>query len=165
MRVAVLSDTHDHLDQLAKALAPVRESGAEAVVFCGDFCAPFTLAALAEGYAGPIHAVFGNNDGDRMMLLDVASQHPHVRLHGEVGRLELGGRQVAVVHYADLGHELAASNNYDAVFCGHTHVYEEARVGRRPTLVVNPGEVMGRLGDPSWALADLTSLSVEKMRL
>ena len=79
MNVAVLSDTHDHLDRLAKALAAVRDSGAAALVFCGDLCAPFTLAALAEGYAGPIHAVFGNNDGDRMMLLTIAAQHPHVQ--------------------------------------------------------------------------------------
>ena len=165
MNVAVLSDTHDHLDQLAKALAAVRDSGAEALVFCGDFCAPFTLAALAEGYAGPIHAVFGNNDGDRMMLLTIASQHPHVCLHGEIGRLELGGRQAAIVHYTDLGHDLAASGSYDVVFCGHTHVYETARVGPPPTLVVNPGEVMGRLGAPSWALVDLAALTVHQHRL
>ena len=165
MKVAVLSDTHDHLDQARHGAGRHPESGAEALVFCGDFCAPFTLAALAEGYTGPIHAVFGNNDGDRMMLLTIADQHPHVYLHGEVGRVELGGRQAAIVHYTDLGHDLAASGSYEVVFCGHTHVYETARVGPRPTLVVNPGEVMGRLGAPSWALVDLATLTAQQQRL
>ena len=165
MKIAVLSDSHDHLDQLAAALAAVRDSPAETVVFCGDFCAPFSLAALAEGFPGPIHAVFGNNDGDRMAMLRLAAQHPHVTLHGEIARLDLGGRRVAITHYTDLGHDLAASGNYDVVLCGHTHQFEQALVGSRPALLVNPGEVMGRLGKPSWALVDIATLAVEHSRL
>ena len=165
MKVAVLSDTHDHLDHLEQALVSVNASGAEGRVFCGDFCSPFTLAHLADGYAGPIHAVFGNNDGDRMMLLSVAAEHPHVHLHGDIARLELGSRQVAIVHYSDLGHDLAASDSYEVVLCGHTHAFEESRVGSRNCLLVNPGELMGRLGRPSWALVNLATLEVTRMRI
>ena len=47
MKIAVLSDIHDRLDHLARALELVREEQAERLVFLGDFCAPFSLAAIA----------------------------------------------------------------------------------------------------------------------
>ena len=36
------------------------------MIFCGDFCAPFTLTEIGQGFAGPVHCVLGNNDGDRV---------------------------------------------------------------------------------------------------
>ena len=45
--IGMCSDIHDNIWALERAiplLAP-----AQVVVFCGDFCAPFTLSQLAEG--------------------------------------------------------------------------------------------------------------------
>ena len=72
--IAVLSDCHDHLEHLGRALEVVREEGAERLFYLGDFCAPFSLAALAEGFAGPVDAVLGNNDGDVFLLCQVAGR-------------------------------------------------------------------------------------------
>ena len=33
-----------------------------------------TLAQIAEGFPGPIHIVFGNNDGDPRLLMQVAAK-------------------------------------------------------------------------------------------
>ena len=60
MRVAVLSDIHDNIWNLEKVLKSV--AGAEALVFCGDFCAPFTLAQIAEGFGEVVHVVWGDSD-------------------------------------------------------------------------------------------------------
>ncbi|MDD3826348.1 MAG: metallophosphoesterase family protein, partial [Anaerolineae bacterium] len=54
MKIAVLSDVHDNIWKLEKLLASLE---ADALVFCGDFCAPFTLAQIAEGFGGPVHVV------------------------------------------------------------------------------------------------------------
>ena len=75
MKIAVLSDIHDRLDHLELVLLKVRESGADVLFFLGDFCAPFSLAALAEGFSNPIHAVFGNNDGDIFLLCKIGRAH------------------------------------------------------------------------------------------
>jgi len=107
MRVAVLSDCHDNIWNLEKVLPRLRQ--ADVAIFCGDFCAPFTLKMLAEGFAGPVHAVLGNNDGDVYLLLRVAKQASNVTLHQSVGELELDGRHLAVVHYPHLGEALALS--------------------------------------------------------
>ena len=86
MKIAILSDIHDNIWQLEVLLADLK---ADALLFCGDFCAPFTLAQLAEGFNGPIHVVFGNNDGDQYLLSQVAGKFAHVTLHGDFAELEM----------------------------------------------------------------------------
>ena len=150
MQIAVLSDIHDHLEQLQKVLAQIGQ--AEAVLCCGDFCAPFTLKALAEGFHGPVHAVFGNNDGDAFLMLAVAQQAGHVRFYKPVANLELGGKRIAVAHYPEVGEALALSGKFDAVFSGHNHIAHVKTLAT--TLWGNPGEVMGRFGKASYGLYD-----------
>jgi len=157
MLVAVLSDCHDNIWNLEKVLP--RLGGAEVALFCGDFCAPFTLKMLAEGFAGPVHAVFGNNDGDVYLLLSVAGKAGNVTLHQPLCQLELDGRRIAAVHYPELGEALALCGKYDAVFSGHSHVAQVKMLGS--TLWANPGEVMGRFGKPSFGLYDTSDNSFE----
>ena len=156
MKIAILSDIHDNIWKLETLLAALE---AEALIFCGDFCAPFTLAQIAEGFAGPVHAIFGNNDGDQLFLSRMASRFPHVTLHGDFAELELDGRQVAVTHYPEIGRALALGGIYDLVCHGHSHERVVEQVGE--TLRVNPGEVMGRLGLSTYALYETSTGQAE----
>jgi putative phosphoesterase len=152
MRIAILSDIHDNIWRLETLLAGLE---ADALIFCGDFCAPFTLAQIGEGFDGPVHVVFGNNDGDQLLLARVASRFPQVTLHGQFCELELDGRRVAVTHYPEIGKALARGGGYDLVCHGHSH--ERIIKKHAKTLRVNPGEVMGRLGLSTYALYDTVS--------
>jgi putative phosphoesterase len=158
VRIAILSDVHDNLWQLETLLAGLV---ADALIFCGDFCAPFTLAQIAQGFAGPVHVVFGNNDGDQFLLAQVAANFDHVTLHGQFAELELEGRKVAVTHYPQLGEALARGGVYDLVCHGHSHERVVEQVGE--TLRVNPGEVMGRFGLSTYALYDTATGQAEIM--
>jgi putative phosphoesterase len=149
MKIAILSDVHDNIWKLEMLLADLE---ADVLIFCGDFCAPFTLAQIAEGFAGPVHVVFGNNDGDQFLLARVASKFTHVTLHGDFAELELDGRQVAVTHYPQIGQALARGGLYDLVCHGHSHERVVEQTGR--TVRVNPGEVMGRFGLATYSLYD-----------
>jgi hypothetical protein len=148
VRIAVCSDIHDNIWKLG-AMLPLA-ADCEALIFCGDFCAPFTLSQVADGFAGPVHVVWGNNDGDKWLLTQIARASETVTLHGEFAELELGGRSIAVNHYPAIAAPLAASGAYDAVFHGHDHTPREERIGR--TLLLNPGEVMGRFGRSTFAV-------------
>jgi putative phosphoesterase len=152
MKFAILSDIHDHLKNLASVLEKVRESGAECLLFLGDFCAPFTLAEIAKGFSGPVHAVLGNNDGDPLLLAKIASQHAHVSLHGQLAELDIAGRKIALNHYPEIAKRLAESQAYDAVFSGHDHRRYFHRIGK--ALWANPGEIMGRFGTVSFGIYD-----------
>lgn len=163
MRIAVVSDIHDNIWNLETALNDINERGAEAFVFVGDFCAPFTLAQIGESFDGEVHAVFGNNDGDQFLLSKVAGNFKHVHLHGHLAELELGGKKIALNHYPDIARRLAESGAYDAVFSGHNHERQHETVGE--TLWANPGEVMGRFGSPSYGLYDTETDSFEHIEI
>lgn len=158
MRIAVLSDIHDNIWKLARLLEQV-QGEADVLIFCGDFCAPFTLRQIAEGFTGPIHVVFGNNDGDPLLLSQVASTFRHVTLHGPFAEVDLDGRRVAVTHYPQIGKALLKSGLYDLVCYGHSHGAEVVREGR--TVGINPGEVMGRFGRSTYGLYDTASGEAE----
>ncbi len=157
MKIAVFSDIHDHLENLRRALERVQGCGA--LLFCGDLCAPFTLAEIVAHFAGPIHTVLGNNDGDPLLLAGVAQRAGRVTLHGIHADLELAGRRIALVHYPRLAEGLAALGEYDLVCHGHDHQRRSMQVGR--TVLLNPGEVMGWKGPSSCALYDAATGQVE----
>jgi len=152
MVIAVLSDAHDNIWNLADALRQVRAAGAEVLIFCGDFCAPFTLTQIGEGFVGPVHSVLGNNDGDPRLLLLNAQAAGNVTLHGQYAELTLAGRRVAVNHYPEIARRVAESGQFDLVCYGHNHLAKVEQIGA--TVLANPGEIMGRFGAPSFGLYD-----------
>ena len=139
MRIAVLSDIHDNVWKLAAALEAAAD--ADALICCGDLCSPFIVHQLGRGFAGPIHVVLGNNDGDLYRIAANARLYDRMRIHGELFRGELGGRRVAVNHYDNIARAIAASGEFDVVCYGHNHLYSVDRIGR--TLAINPGAIMG----------------------
>ena len=150
MLITICSDIHDNIWKLADALPGMNDG--DLLIFGGDFCAPFTLNQLATGFDGPVHAVWGNNDGDARLLSRVAAAAGNVTLHGELAELDLNGFRVAVNHYPEIAVGLAASGRYDLVCYGHDHTLKYERVGG--TWLVNPGEMMGRFGRSTFIIFD-----------
>ena len=162
MRIAILSDIHDRLELLEEGLKKVQDC--EALICCGDLCSPFTAKALGEGFSGPVYVVFGNNDGDVWRISANAIKRPNLHFLGELGEVELGGKKFAIHHFDNVGRALAMSGQYDVVCCGHSHRYEVTRVGK--TLLINPGEIYGRLtGLSSLAVYDTSLDRVEQIVL
>ena len=158
MRLAVLSDTHDHLGVLRAALP--RLAAADVVLHCGDLCSPFIVRQLAEGLGGrPVHIVWGNNEGDVRLMAQIAQAHPHVTLHGALAELTLDGVRVAMNHYPEIARRLAQSGQYDLVCYGHDHQAHTEVVGA--CVLLNPGEVMGLYGRRSLAYFDTATRQVE----
>ena len=136
MRVAVISDIHDHLANLAAAIDAV--SAADVLICCGDLCSPFVMDVLAR-FPGQVHIVFGNNDADLFRITRKSSER--VRVHGEFLETVLDGKKIAVNHFDYLARPIAQSGLYDIVCYGHNHDFSVARIGR--TLAINPGAIMG----------------------
>ncbi len=144
MRIGIVSDTHDDLAAVEAAVALFDREGADVVVHCGDFVAPFSVTPFDVG--GPdapdFYAVRGNNDGEWAVQSTVESFGTYL---GEAGTLSLGGGagaesvDVAVAHGTSrpVVDALVDCGDYDYVFHGHTHAHGvEARDG---TVRVNPG--------------------------
>jgi putative phosphoesterase len=159
MKIAILSDAHDNIWKLGAVLEDIAGSGASALIFCGDLCAPFTLKQIAEDFAGPAHFVLGNNDGDVLLLSRIANGLDNATLHGPFAYLEFGAIRVAVNHYPQIALDQARSGQYDLVCYGHDHTANVEQVG--DTLLVNPGEAMGRFGKSTYALYDTDTRTAE----
>ncbi|HHX65202.1 MAG TPA: metallophosphoesterase family protein [Chloroflexi bacterium] len=150
MRIGVISDIHDNIWALEEVLGQLNDCD---LLFClGDLCAPFTITAIGEGFSGPVHLVWGNNDGDKLFIAQNAAKVGNVTIHGEFAELEIDGRKIALSHYPHIGRALAAGEQYDLVCHGHDHERKITWYGR--TLLLNPGEVMGRFGVRSYAVYD-----------
>lgn len=162
MKLAILSDSHDHIPNLRRAISRAREAGARVCFHCGDLISPFMVPVLAE-FPGPVHLILGNNRGDPHLLEKQVARFENVHFHGEFAFLEEGGLSIAMVHYPELARGFAATGDYDLVLCGHTHVYKVLRVGR--ALVINPGEILGKEGTPTFVLYDTESGEVERVEL
>jgi hypothetical protein len=138
MRIAILSDIHDNLWNLAAALKAVED--AEMLMCCGDLCSPFVVDELAK-FPKDVHIVFGNNDADLYRITTKAAKHSQIHLHGELFEASVGTKRFAVNHFDYLARPMAKSGTYDVVCFGHNHELEISRDAR--CLLINPGPIMG----------------------
>lgn len=141
MRIAILSDIHDNLWNLAAALESIRARDCEALICCGDLCSPFVVDRLRT-FPGPVHIVFGNNDADLYRITRKCDSR--VQAHGEIAELELGGRKIGVNHFDGIARSMAHSGLYDVVCYGHNHRFAVSQING--TLAINPGPIMGAAG-------------------
>lgn len=138
MRIAIVSDIHDNLWNLAAAVRHVQD--ADALICCGDLCSPFVIDELAKFFKD-VHIVFGNNDADLYRITLKAGGRPHIHLHGEFFQTVLDGKRFAVNHFDYIARPLAKSGQYDVVCFGHNHEFEISHDAAR--LLINPGPIMG----------------------
>jgi predicted phosphodiesterase len=57
MLIAIMSDSHEHRDNLNKAVAIVNERKADALIFGGDLMAPGLGTKALLQFEGPIHYI------------------------------------------------------------------------------------------------------------
>jgi len=160
MKIGILSDTHDHLPNMRKALEIFKQEGCQKILHAGDIVSPFAVLLIRE-YKMPFTAVFGNNDGEWIALLKTAEGAGEIK-KGPI-ELEWEGRKIALMHEPVYIEALKKSEYFDLIVYGHSHIPELQTT--RP-LVINPGECSGYLsGKPTTALCDLQNLSAKLITL
>ena len=138
MRLGIISDTHDNVAAIERAVELFQAEDVDALVHCGDFIAPPVLP-LFDGFE--LHGVLGNNDGEldglELFFDDLGNGS---ELHGRYADLEFDGTRIGVLHGdqgMDVVDDWAESGEYDYVCYGHFHRAEERDVDG--TTVINPG--------------------------
>lgn len=160
MRIGVVSDTHNHLGNVARIVELFNRARVDRVVHTGDITQPKTLEILARLDA-PLVGVFGNNDGFEREALEATSVRCGIALAAPPLRLHLAGRHIVVVHDPrELEH---AGSDHSVALHGHTHRHAfERREGR---VVFNPGECAGHVpGLNAVGVLDLVTLDAELLR-
>jgi hypothetical protein len=162
MRLALISDTHNHFDHVQRAVEYLHATHIDIVLHAGDVTSSQTLELFTEFN---VWIAQGNMDNEK----DLAGLS--TTLFGE-GRfapmhdLEFNGCKVALLHGHDrqLLDGLIYAKHYDYVIRGHTHAPGDRCV--QTTRVLNPGAV-GNTGwrTSSFGILDLHSGELDYVRL
>ena len=160
MRIGVVSDTHNHLPNVARIVELLNRARVERVVHTGDMTQAKTLEVLSRLDA-PLVGVFGNNDEGEREALAAAALHYGIALSDPPLELHLAGRRIVVVHDPRaLDGSLA---DHQVALHGHTHRHTLERTADR--LVFNPGECAGHVpGLNAVGVLDLSTLEAEILR-
>jgi len=157
LKIGVISDTHDNLDAIKRAVAYFTKE-VELIIHAGDVVAPFSAKIFKEAKNIPVYGVLGNNDGE-LLTIEVFN-----KLGGNVKRqfnaFTMDNRRIAVMHgeMLEVIEALILSKMYDIVISGHTH---DPKIEKKDgVLHVNPGENCGYLtGKSTIAIIDTVTLT------
>jgi putative phosphoesterase len=161
LKICIVSDSHDHREPLAAAVAEAKSLGAQVVLHCGDLVAPSTLHAIVP-LGLPVHLIHGNNSGDLFNLCRFTqTAENRVHYYGQDGSFTLGQKRIFMVHYPHYARAMALTGDYDLVCNGHEHraVVERVRnVKGQETLRIDPGTVAGVSAPATYVFGDLQTL-------
>jgi len=162
--IGIMADSHDNLEAIEQAVEFFNKKGVTAVLHAGDIVSPFTARAFKELDA-KLYFVFGNNDGDRLLLKEWFEDFG-AQCCRDFGDIQLEGRRIALLHgiYEVQVKAIAASGMFDVIVRGHTH--DAGVVTDYGAPIINPGETTGLLtGRRTVALLDMETLDIEIIEL
>ena len=139
MKIGLISDTHDNIQNIRKAISLFNDKNVSFVIHAGDIVSPEAV----EAFAGvKLIAVLGNNDHEISGLTNAVDKIGG-QLKGEFCEMEQDNLIFAIYHGTNSRKKelLIRSGKYNVVVCGHTHKVQNKKVGR--TLVINPGTANG----------------------
>ncbi len=132
--IGIMSDSHDNLVAIDKAIDIFNQADCSLVIHAGDIIAPFAAQELRK-LKCPVKAVFGNCDGEKEGLIKVFDDL------GEIKPAPFGfihdDRRFILFHYPPGDNRDEA----EIVVFGHTHRSQVSQQGT--LLVINPGETGG----------------------
>jgi putative phosphoesterase len=162
--IGAISDTHDNLPMVKKAIDRLNQAEVSLVLHAGDITSPFTPKMFSE-LKPPMIVTYGNNDAERELLKKRFTEIGK-EVRGLFAEVEVDGVRVALTHgdEADLINSLIKTQIYHLIVCGHTHQQKSYASG--VTTIMNPGEVCGYLtGESTAATIETKTRRVEVLRL
>lgn len=161
MRIGVVGDTHDRMNNVERIVSLFGEADVERVVHTGDITRPAVLEQFAR-LGVPMLGVFGNNDHAEHIGLEKEASRFGMDFAPPPRTFHWAGRQILVLHDPEQAPTMLPSE-IDLVLHGHTHRHRHERRGA--TLIFNPGECAGfRTGHNAVGVVDLVSLEARRLR-
>lgn len=170
MKIAIISDTHDNLENMKKAVQWLNSQGIKEMIHCGDIASKETITELSKLFQGNIYAVLGNMDRDYLTQEEVEGlglknfkiSAPSAGSGSSRGEVELSGHKFGFTHFPEDAKKTlrqAQGGSFKIMFYGHTHKpWEENYEG---TKLVNPGNLAGLLHKATFAVYDIENDRLE----
>ena len=153
MKIGIMSDSHDNIQNIKKAIKIFKENNVKVIMHAGDLVSPFCIPLFAD-FKNNFYLCSGNNLGD---VSYIKEQIEDIGIFfDELGEIELGGKKFVLYHGTNeiITKALLRSQEYDYVIIGHTHHKETLQEGK--TVLINPGETFGDLyGEATIAILNI----------
>ncbi|MBW2980659.1 metallophosphoesterase [Candidatus Woesearchaeota archaeon] len=149
--LGIISDTHENVFAIKKAIDIFEAMGCDMVIHCGDIISPGTV----QFFKGlNIKFVRGNCDGD-VEMLNKKIQEINGEFFDDTYEFIYEGKKFIVYHGSDQVklRKLAESRQYDYVLTGHTHKRADQKVNQ--TRVINPGALYPTVEEKTVAVLDV----------
>lgn len=140
LKIGILSDTHDDIQNTKKAIEIFNALNIDCVFHAGDYIYPGMIALFRELKQNiKFYGVRGNNDGEIIGLVDQFSKLDNAFFLNEFGRIRIESKEVGIYHGTNLqlSELLIESQVFDLLILGHTHKKRIEKIGK--TFVLNPG--------------------------
>jgi len=167
MIVGIMSDTHDNLPLIDKAVNKLLDEKVDLALHAGDYVSPFVIPHF-KPFKGKFIGVFGNNDGDHEFLKKRFAEFS-LEIRGIFAEVKIDNLRIALLHGGEPGgppgpsellQSLIEARCYDVIIHGHVHDAKTYKKGK--TLIINPGEVCGYLTQkPSIAVLNTKTMDVK----
>lgn len=163
MKISIVSDSHDNWVKMKETITQANNRSCEVLLHAGDLIAPSGIPLLAE-FKGKVKFVFGNNEAEKLGLVNKAAHYQNIEVCGDIFEGEVGGIKIFMNHYPKIAELAAKTGDYDLCVFGHTHEILQQRMNN--TLLVNPGEVQGYLtGKATFMIFDTDSREIELVQI
>ncbi len=140
MKIAIISDIHDQIENLNWALEKITQDEISYIFALGDYTSSYIIERLQVNDI-PINAVWGNCDGDKQSIIRASNNENKNISFAEhsFDTIEIEDKKFFLTHYPELAENAAKSRDYDAVFHGHTHYKRDEKIGIVP--IISPGKL------------------------
>jgi putative phosphoesterase len=139
MKLGILSDTHNHTQNLQRALSLFRNRSITTLIHCGDMTSPNTADLLKDFH---VIAVTGNMDVNTGRLESTLKKLNPENTLSATYTGEIEGISIAATH-SHRGNvpDLVKNGRFSYIFHGHTHRRRNEFVEQ--TRIINPGALGG----------------------
>jgi putative phosphoesterase len=152
MQIAIISDTHDNLENLRKFFEFAKKEKIKSVIHCGDVCNNDTLKEI-EKHFDQIYLSLGNCDSKGMIF----NKSEKTKIFEKEGKIEINNLKIGFCHIFNLKEKKL--NDFDFYFFGHTHWPFLKKEGN--CYLANPGNLAGLFYKATFALLNTQEKKLE----
>ena len=152
MKIAIISDTHDNLENLRKFFEFTKKENIEILIHCGDVCNGETLKEIEKNFK-EIYLCLGNADIKESLFKEVKNS----KIFEKEGKIEIENLKIGFCHAFKLKEKNL--NDFDFYFFGHTHwpfLKKEENC-----YLANPGNLAGLYYKATFAILDTKTKKLE----
>ena len=136
MKIGIISDTHNNLKSVEKAVSLFNKYQVRYIFHSGDMVSPVTARAFAGAAGAKFIAVLGNCDSKHAGLRDAIEEFGG-QLHERFYSGKVNGKRIYMSHKLTELEEVVNGGRCDLAIYGHTHKQDIRWAG--DVLIVNPG--------------------------